>query len=238
MKERIKWLLVGFGFMALLQLLISLAYTGLAFNAARNQVAAEQGAISLYVFGFTLGAFLVGGFVIGWMSEEQKVLDAVLVALFTLVVSALIYTFLPNESVRAQFVTGSWLSETLVRNNATHIAFTGRSALFALLALASSSIGAYWGWHVKVPQEGFIDRAALLIGLVGAIVGPFVLLVTGGRAGANANLPWYFLIVVLVLLLVIVGVGFVMFARESTYDDEISISPEHHKPGEAVNNNA
>jgi hypothetical protein len=234
MKERIKWILVGFGFTAILQFLISLAFTGLAFSAARSGVAGEQGAISLYVFGFTLGAFLVGGFVIGWMSEEQRIPDAVLVALFTLAVSAIIYTALPGEPSRAQFVTGSWLSESLTRANAdgssstaTQIAFTARSGLFALLAFTASAIGAYWGWHVKVPHEGFIDRAALLIGLAGAVVGPYILVATSGDRDA-AGLPWYVLATLLVVLLVIVGVGYVMFTRESHYEDEISISPEHH----------
>jgi hypothetical protein len=58
-------------------------------------------------------------------------------------------------------------------------------------------------------------------------VGPFALLALGGRnTGNQPELPWYFLVIVLVLLLVIVGVGFVMFTRESHYDEEISISPE------------
>jgi hypothetical protein len=49
----------------------------------------------------------------------------------------------------------------------------------------------------------------------------------GGRnTGSQPELPWYFLVIVLVLLLLIVGVGFVMFTRESHYDEEISISPE------------
>jgi hypothetical protein len=158
----------------------------------------------------------------------------VLVALFTLAISAVIYTALPGETSRAQFVTGSWLSESLTRANAdgssstaTQIAFTARSGLFSLLALIASSIGAYWGWHVKVPHEGFIDRAALLIGLAGAVVGPFILVATSGDE-ATAGLPWYFLATVLVLLLAIVGVGYVMFSRESHYEEEISISPEHH----------
>jgi hypothetical protein len=246
MRERLKWTLVGFGFTAILLFLISLAFTGIAYSLASSQNGPEQGAISLYVFGFTLGAFLVGGFVIGWMSEQMRVLDAIIVALFTLVASGLIYTALPSESARAQFVTGSWLSDTVVRissegmpSTVTHIALTGRSVLFGVLALLASSIGAYWGWHVKVPQDGFIDRAALLIGLVGAIVGPFVLIVTSGRDSSNEpSLPWYFLATVLVVLLVIVGVGFVMFTRESHHDEEISISPEHHKIGEPMKNGA
>ena len=38
-----------------------------------------------------------------------------------------------------------------------------------------------------------------------------------------------FVLAALVLVLVIIGVGFILFTRESHYDDEISISPEHHK---------
>ena len=80
---------------------------------------------------------------------------------------------------------------------------------------------------------GFVLRAvALAAGLVGVVVGPFVLLAIGGRDSSTPNapnLPWYFLAIVLVLVLVIVGVGFVLFTRESHYEDEISISPEHHK---------
>jgi hypothetical protein len=244
MKERIKWILIGFGFTAILQFLISLAFTGIAYSLASSEFGLEQGAISLYVFGFTLGTFLVGGFVIGWLSEEVRVFDAVLVGGLTLVVTALIYTALPSEPARAQFVTGTWLSESVVRTSAdgltttvTHIALTGRSLLFALLALVASGIGAYWGWHVKVPQEGFIDRAALLIGLVGAVVGPFVLIAKSGQYSADPNtpnLPWYFLATVAVVLFAIVGVGFAMFTRESHYEDEISISPEHHRLGEAM----
>jgi len=110
----------------------------------------------------------------------------------------------------------------------SQITFGGRSLLFASLALIASAIGSYWGWHVKVPQEGVLDRVALLLGLVGAVVGPFVLLAVGGRDsnGGAGNLPWYFLVVVLVLVLAIVAAGFVMFTRESHYEEEISISPE------------
>jgi MFS family permease len=107
-----------------------------------------------------------------------------------------------------------------------------RGVVFAVVALIAGVIGAYWGWHLKVPQEGVFDRIALVAGLIGAVVGPFVLLAIGGRNPNNPgapNLPWYFLAIVLVLVLVIVGVGFVLFTRESHYEDEISISPEHHK---------
>ncbi|HKV42579.1 MAG TPA: hypothetical protein VJX67_25480, partial [Blastocatellia bacterium] len=83
------------------------------------------------------------------------------------------------------------------------------------------------------PNEGVFDRVALLLGLIGAVVGPFVLLAIGGREPATSSqpgLPWYFLLIVLILLLVIIAIGFLMFARQSREsDEEISIRPEQHR---------
>jgi hypothetical protein len=131
----------------------------------------------------------------------------------------LVYSALPSSN-QPQFVSGLLLA---------HVT---RGSVLAVMALIAGPIGSYWGWHLKVPQEGMLDRIALLVGLVGAVVGPFVLLAIGGRDPRNPTapiLPWYFLAIVLMLVLVIVGVGFVLFTRESHYEDEISISPEHHK---------
>jgi MFS family permease len=218
MKNRIKWMLVGLGFTFGLQVLISLIFTGIAFSAARSQTGVQESQFVVAVFGLTIGAFLIGAFVIGWMSEELRIGDAVIVAILTLMLSALVYTALP-EGNKAQFVTGNWLGTATL----------GQSVLFVVLCLIAAVAGAYLGWHVKVPQEGILDRVALVFGLIGAIVGPFVLLAIGGRDPSNPdqpNLPWYFLAIVLVLVLVIVGVGFVLFTRESHYEEEISISPD------------
>ena len=218
MKDRIKWILVGLGFTFGLQVIISLIYTGIAYSAASGS-AVPQDTIVITTFGLTLGAFLIGGFVIGWLTEELRVVDALIVALATLGLTLLVYAALPSSN-QPQFVSGFLLA---------HVT---RGAVLGVLALIAAAIGAYWGWHLKVPQEGMLDRIALLIGLVGAIVGPFVLLALGGSDPTNPsapNLPWYFLVIVIVLVLVIVGVGFVLFTRESHYEEEISISPEHHK---------
>jgi hypothetical protein len=218
MKERIKWMLVGLGFTFGLQVLISLIFTGIAFSAARSQSGVQESQFVVVVFGLTLGAFMVGAFVIGWMSEERRIGDAVGVALLTLVLTALVHAALPEWN-QAQFITGNWLSSGT----------WGQSLLFVLLALIGAAAGSYLGSHVKMPQEGILDRVALVIGLIGAIVGPFVLLAIGGRDPSRPdqpNLPWYFLAIVLVLVLVIVGVGFVLFTRESHYEEEISISPD------------
>lgn len=219
MKDRIKWILVGLGFTFGLQVIISLLYTGVAFSTKSSAADVVSDTAVAVTLGLTVGAFLVGGFVVGWLTESLRVIDSLIVAVATLALTLLVYSALPSSN-QPQFVTGFLLA---------HVT---RGAALAVLALISAAIGAYWGWHLKVPQEGILDRIALVIGLVGAIVGPFVLLAIGGHDSSNPsapNLPWYFLVIVIVLVLVIVGVGFVLFTRESHYDEEISISPEHHK---------
>lgn len=216
MKDRIKWMLVGLGFTFGLQVLISFIFTAISLSASGSTTGVPQDTIMVVSFAMVFGAFLIGGFVIGWMSEQQRVLDAVIVAIITFALSLLIYLALP-ESNKGQFVTGYLLDD--IR----------RGALSFVLAMVAAAVGAYWGWHVKVPQEGMLDRVALLVGLIGAVVGPFVLLAVGGRDPGNPgqpNLPWYFLAIVLALVLVIIGVGFVLFTRESHHDEEISINPD------------
>ena len=212
MGSRIKWILVGIGSTFGLQVILSLLFAGLAQPQASST-------ISVIVFGLSLGTFLIGGFIIGWMSEELRMIDALIVVLTTLLLSLFVLLVLPDVS-REQFVTVLPLSDI-----PGHLA---ESLMFVAFAVVAAAAGTYIGWHVTVPQEGIIDRVALVLGLLGAIVGPFLLLAVGGReSGSNQPaLPWYFLVIVLVLLLVIMGVGFFMFTRESHHEEEISISPE------------
>lgn len=223
MKKRIKWMLVGLGFTFGLQVLISLIFTGIAFSAARSETGTPERSIILLLLSFTIGSFLVGGFIIGWMEEAMRILDAIAVAILTLVLSGVIYAYLPTGN-KSQFVSGLLLSGRLDR-----FEVTGFGVLFVVLALVAAAAGAYLGGRVSVPHESKIDRVALLLGLIGAVVGPFVLLAIGGNDQSNPNqpnLPWYFLVIVLLLLLLIVAAGFVMFTRESHYDEEISINPD------------
>ncbi|HKP88102.1 MAG TPA: hypothetical protein VJZ26_18500 [Blastocatellia bacterium] len=222
MKDRTKWILVGLGFTFGLQVIISLIFTGIVRNPAGNNEDAVRDPILMAAFGLTLGAYMIGGFVIGWMSEEVRVLDSLFVTVATMVLISLVYVALPHAN-RGQFVSGYFLSGIKL------------GSIFASLALIAAAVGAYWGWHVTVPQEGVLDRVALLVGLLGAIIGPFVLLAISGSDPNNPNetsLPWYFLVIVLVIVLAIIGVGFLMFTREP-HDEDISISPEHHKEQDA-----
>ena len=227
MKDRVKWILIGLGFTLGLQVIISLLFTGIAYSTKESAADVVSDTASAVAFGAALGAFLIGGFVIGWLTEELRIIDSLIVSLLTLTVTSLLYASL-SAGTKGHFVSGYLLSDLR------------RGALFGILALIAGVIGAYWGWHLKVPQEGVFDRIALVAGLIGVVVGPFALLAIGGRDPNNpdaSSLPWYFLVIVLVLVLAIVGAGFVLFTRESHYEDEISISPEHHKEeGRATSN--
>jgi MFS family permease len=211
MRDRIKWTLIGLGFTFGLQVIISLLFSGVSYGTARNQV----DILLMIAYGLSLGAFLIGGFVIGWMSEELRLLDSLLVTVVALLLVSLVYAALPNAN-RGQFVSGYFLSALQ------------RGSIFILLSLGAAAVGAYWGWHVKAPQERAIDRIALLVGLLGAVIGPFVLLAIGGTDPTNpdqASLPWYVLVIVILIVLVVIGVGFLMFTRES-HPEEVSISPD------------
>ncbi|HLG17059.1 MAG TPA: hypothetical protein VJH03_21540 [Blastocatellia bacterium] len=223
MKARIKWLLVGLGFTFGLQILISLIFIAIAYTAKSSEAGVQEGPILLVLFGLTIGAFLIGGLVVGWMNDRPRLLDALAVAIITLLLNWLILWRLPDAN-KGQFVAASWLSE----------ANTPQAVLFVALALIATVAGAHIGGYFTVPTEGVLDRVLLLLGLVGAVVLPFVMLAVGGRDPSRPdqpNLPWYFLVIVLLLVLGIIGVGFYWFTHESHDPDEISISPEHHKEG-------
>lgn len=214
MRDRIKWTLIGLGFTFGLQVIISLLFSLVASSTARNQADVQL----MIAYGLSLSAFMIGGFVIGWMSEELRVLDALLVTVIALLLVSLVYAALPNTN-RGQFVSGYFLSALQ------------RGLIFTLLSLGVAAVGAYWGFHVKAPQERAIDRIALLVGLLGAVIGPFVLLAIGGTDPSNpdqASLPWYVLVIVILIVLVVIGLGFLMFTRES-HPEETSINPDQHK---------
>ena len=217
MRDRIKWTLIGLGFTFGLQVIISLLFSGISYGPPHNQL----DVFLMIAYGLSLGAFLVGGFVIGWMSEELRVLDSLLVTVVALLLVLLVYAALPNAN-RGQFVSGYFLSALK------------RGSIFTLLSLAAAAVGAYWGSHVKAPREHAIDRIALLVGLLGAVIGPFVLLAIGGTDPTNpdqASLPWYVLVIVILIVLVVIGLGFLMFTRES-HPEETSISPDRKESSE------
>jgi len=228
-RNRIKLVLVGLGFTFGLQVVISLVYTGLAFSAAQTRTALPQGTVSIIALGATLGAFLIGGFVVGWREGRFPLIDSLGVGLLTLILTAVVYLALPSAN-QAQFVGGVWLTD-----QAGHIAITGPTFIFVALTLIGALIGAYWGWRTALRSEGRLASIAVLVGLMAIIFGPCILLAIGRDPTntSNPGLPLLFLGIVFALLLIIVGVGFWLFTRgagrESTYEQNTSISPEQHR---------
>ena len=68
-------------------------------------------------------------------------------------------------------------------------------------------------------------RAAAFIGIMAAVLGPFLLLTIGGRE-AN-NMPWYVWAIIPLLLLLVVGAGVLVFNRRKSGSEDISISPKN-----------
>jgi hypothetical protein len=215
MKHRMKWMLLGLGFTFGIQATISLIA-----NLLLGKTQSPQGILLVLIFGLTLGAFLIGGFVIGLMSEKIRLLDSAIVAMTTILLNALLLLLASAGS--RNYLAMNWLNDSAGR-----VSITGQSFLYIILALVASMAGTYIGWRVQAPQEGQFDRIALLVGLMGAVIGPFVMFSFEGSDTATTNeqqFPWYFLVIVILLVLVIMGVGFLMFTRESHHADDISIS--------------
>jgi cbb3-type cytochrome oxidase subunit 3 len=228
-QNRIRRILAGLAFTLGLQVIVSLVYTGLAFSAASSRTALPEGTVSIIALGVTLGAFLIGGFVVGWREGKFPLVDALVVALLTLILTAVVYVALPSGN-KAQFVGGAWLTD-----HAGHIAIAAPTLLFVALTVIAALIGAYWGWRTALRSEGQLASIAVLAGLMAIIFGPCILLAIGRDPTntSNPGLPLLFLGIVFALLLAIVGIGFWLFSREarreSTYEANTSISPEHHK---------
>ncbi len=71
--------------------------------------------------------------------------------------------------------------------------------------------------------SGSITRTAVLMGIIAAVTGPFLILTVGGR-DAN-NLPWYVWTMIPLILLVVLTAGYLAFKRDSTDAEAISIRP-------------
>ncbi len=84
--------------------------------------------------------------------------------------------------------------------------------------------------RVKAASAGLFNRPVALIGIVIAVIGPFLLLTIGGRE-AN-NLPWYIWTGIPLLLLIVISVGLFQFMRKRRESEDISISPDRQASDE------
>lgn len=216
MRTHLKWILIGLGFMFGLQVVISLVFTGISYEAAREplHIMAEKEKLALITFGAIIGAYLIGGFVVGWLNERPRLIDSLIAAAVTLALTALIYASL-SPGNRSNFVSGEWMTDTTGR-----IALSSQGMLLIAIAFVATIAGTLLGYLRTVPDTR-ISRAAALVGLLGSIIGPVALLVLG-----QLNLPFYVLAIILLLVMAFIGAGYAAFKRDPRHMEEISIMPE------------
>ena len=142
--------------------------------------------------------------------------DAVIAAIATLALSAMVYLVLP-ESSRNQFTGSGWLVEAFGASASPVI-----SALLVVPALLASAIGAYVGFLMTTPVETMIERFIALLGLAGAIGGPIAALIISWFL-----VPWYIVIALLVILMLGIVNRYRFFKRGVHEMRDVSISQEH-----------
>jgi hypothetical protein len=216
MKERVKWIAIGFGFMVGIQVLASLLLIGLAqmFKASPN-LALEPYWVFV-IFGMTLGAFFLGGFVIGRVQEAPRITDAVIAAIATLALSVIVFLALP-ESSRHQFTGSQWLDDA-----AGNVSSPWVGALLIAPALIASALGAYLGYSMTTQVESAVERFVAILGLACAIGGPIVALIISWFI-----LPRYAVVAGLALILAGIVISYRMFRRDARLVEGVSISAEH-----------
>jgi len=215
MKERVKWIAIGFGFMVGVQVLASLLFIGLTQMLKDSPNLVLERYWVFVVFGLTLGAFFFGGFVIGRVEEAPRITDAMIAGIATLALSVVVFMALPENS-RNQFTGSRWLADP-----SGNSASPWTSAPLIAPALIVSALGAYFGYLMTTPVESMVERFMAMSGLACAVGGPIIALIIGGFI-----LPWYAVIVGLVIMLSIFVISYWSFKRGAHETVDVSISPE------------
>jgi len=174
MKERVKWIAIGFGFMVGIQVLASLLLIGLTQRLKASPNLIMEPYWVFVIFGLTLGAFFFGGFVIGRVEEEPRITDAMIAGVATLALSVIVFLALP-ECDRNQFTGSKWLADPFGNTASTWV-----SAPLITPALIASALGAYLGYLMTTPVESMVERFVAILGLAFAIAGPTIALIICG----------------------------------------------------------
>ena len=158
MKERLKWLLVGVGVMYAMQLLILFIIHNFIPSTAPPAFSNLLGTVV-----YTLVAFFMGGFVIGWMAERIEIIEPTLATIVTLTIDVI--TSLTG------LLNGLFLFSFAVLQGSYETALT-----IGAVAIVASIAGAFAGERLKVPEEDWISQTLVVMGLAGLVLGPFLLM--------------------------------------------------------------
>src|ERR671915_394953 len=102
-RDHVKWVTVGLLSMFGLQVIVSLIFDAIAYARSESTTLFMQETALLVTFGLMIGAFLIGGFIIGWKSEQRRVFDSLAAAAMTVGLSFLVYMMLPR-AFKGQFI--------------------------------------------------------------------------------------------------------------------------------------
>lgn len=147
-RDHVKWTLVGLVSMFGLQIVVSLIFDAIAYARSQSTTLFMQDTALVVTLGLMIGAFLVGGFIIGWKSEQRHLFAALVAAAMTVGLSFLLDLVIP-QGYKAQFIIGYLLNDPT------------QAALFLILGLVAAPIGAYWGWHVAQSQEDVLEETSI-----------------------------------------------------------------------------
>ena len=147
-RDHAKWTMIGLVSMFGLQIAVSIIFDAIAFARAQSSTAFMQDTAPIVILGLMIGAFLVGGFIIGWKSEQRRLFDAVVAAAMTVGLGFLVYVLLP-QAYQDMFITGGLLDDPT------------QAGLFLVLGFVAAPIGAYWGWHVAQSEEDVLEETSI-----------------------------------------------------------------------------
>lgn len=216
MKQRMKWIIIGFGFMVGIQVLTSLLFSLLQQISNQSPGRVESDQWALVLFGMTLGAFLIGGLVMGRFEDTPRIYDALWAAVLTLMFSNVMFYVLP-EGTRQQFIGSKWLLDVNGQ-----MAPLWLSVLQMLPALGAAALGAAVGYHMTTPVTPAWERFVGMLGLVGAVASVVIAFAIG-----SIVIPWYLLIVLLAAVIAGFIYAYNNFKRSTHELEDVAILPEH-----------
>jgi hypothetical protein len=154
---------------------------------------------------YTLVAFMAGGFVIGLMSERVAIVEPAIATVVTLAIDAITAT--------AGGLSGMFLFSAAVEQGSYGTALT-----LAAVGFVAAMAGSLTGERMAIPSESWVDQTLVILGMLGLVAGPFLLLGT--------FLPRPVSIGMGVLLLCAIWVISHHFHQQDREEEELSILPE------------
>jgi hypothetical protein len=155
--------------------------------------------------GYTLAAFIAGGYVMGWMAERIVILEPLIAAIAALLID---FVFTQAGLLKG---TGVFLFSLALQERDYENAL-----IIAAVAVVAAIAGALAGERRTVPEEDWVSQTFLVLGLSGLLLGPFFLLGIYLPAG-------YLVIIGAALFAGIVAAGY-RFGKAGSGAEAISIS--------------